>query len=100
MLVLSLVQGWAPWVGLRPRGFGGCGLVGEGFVGFWWRVGLWLVPWVGFQLGLVTVNGCVGGRVVVRGWIWVCLAGFGSWCGLLVCQWAGLVFKLGWPWFC
>ena len=41
LVVLSLVRGFDPRVGLRPRGLGGCGLVAEGFVGFWHGVGLW-----------------------------------------------------------
>ena len=36
MLVLSLVLGLDPRVGLRPRVLCRCGLVAEGFVGFWW----------------------------------------------------------------
>ena len=52
LVVLSLVRGWDPRVGLRPRGLGGCGLVAEGFVGFWWCAGLWVAPWVGVSVGL------------------------------------------------
>ena len=100
LVVLSLVRGWDPRVGLHTRGLSGCGLVAEGFVGLWWCAGLWLAPWVGCQLGLVDGGGC--GLVVVRGWFWVCLVGFCGWCGLL--EWVGLVlgwvWGLGWPWFC
>ena len=45
-------------MGRHPRGFSGCGLVGKGFVGFWWRVGLWVAPWVGFWYKLGLVDGC------------------------------------------
>ena len=76
MLVLksgtvTALQGLAARMGLCPRGFDGCGLVAEGIVGFWWSVGLWVIPWVGFQvqLGLVAGSGCCCGWVVVRGWI-------------------------------
>ena len=63
-----------------------------GFVVFWWRVGLWLVPCVGFRLG--RLDGFVGGRVVVRGWIWVFLwvsvVGVVCWCGQVrVWFWVG-----------
>ena len=74
-------------MGLRPRDFGGCGLVAEGFVGFWWCVGFWVAPWVGCRLGLVDGGG--RGRVVVRGWFWVRLAVFSGWPGV-VC-WCGWV---------
>ena len=96
LVVLSLVRGWDPGVGLRPWGLGGCGLVVEGFVGFWWCAGLWVAPWVGCQLGFV--DGCICSLVVVRGWVWVWFwfAGFSGWCGLLV--W--VVLGLGWPGFC
>ena len=62
---LGMLRGWDPRVGLRPRGFGGCGLVAEGLVGFWWCAGLWVARWVGCRLGLLDGGG--RGRVVVRG---------------------------------
>ena len=86
---------WDPRVGLRPRVFCGCGLVAEGFVGFWWCAGLWVAPWVECQLGLL--DGCCSGLVVVRGWVWVCLVGFSLlvWVVLVL----GWVWGLGWPGF-
>ena len=57
LVVLSLVRGWDPTVGLRPRGLGGCGLVAEGFVGFWWcAVCGWLLGLgVGWTLWMAVV---------------------------------------------
>ena len=101
LVVLSLVRGWDPRVGLQPRGVGGCSLVAEGFVGFWWCAGLWVAPWVGCRLGFVDGGGC--GLVVVKGWVWVWVwfVGFSGWCGLLVWVVLGLgwVWVLGWPRF-
>ena len=75
----SLVRGWAPSVGLRPRVFGGCGLVAEGFVGLWWCTVLWVAPW-----GWVSV-GPFGWR-----WSWSgCCEGLGSglFCGVRWVVW-------------
>ena len=93
LVVLSLVRGWDPRVGLRPRGLGGCGLVAEGFVGFWWCAGLWVAPWVGCLLGFVDGGGC--GLVVVRG----LGLGFGLVCRVQCVVWfagvGGFGFRLG-----
>ena len=90
LVVLSLVRGWDPRVGLRPRGFGGCGLVAEGFVGFWWCAGLWVAPWIWCQLGLQVVDGCCCGRGVGFGFIlWVSVSGVVCWCGW-VWSWVGV----------
>ena len=93
LVVLCLVRGWDPRVGLHPRGLSGRGLVVEGFVGFWWCAGLW-----------VALDGCCCGLVVVKGsvWVWVWFVGFSGWCGLLVWVVLGLgwVWGLGWPGFC
>ena len=102
LVVLSLVRGWDPRVGLHPPGLSGCGLVAEGFVGVLWCAGLWVARWVGCQLGFVDGSRC--GLVVVKGWVcvWVWFVGFSGWYGLLV--WVvlgfGWVWGLGWPGFC
>ena len=67
LVVLSLVQGWNPKVGLRSRGLGGCGLVAAGFVGLWWCAGLCVTPWAGCRLGLV--DGCGRGRPSGAKWM-------------------------------
>ena len=82
-------------MGLHPRGLSGCGLVAEGFVGFWWCAGLWVAPWVGCRLGFVDGGGC--GLVVVRFWVWVwaLVCRFSGCCGLLVWVVLGLGLGLG-----
>ena len=61
-------------------------------MGLWWFAGLWVAPWVGCWLGLF--DGNCHGRVVVRGWVRVCLVDLGGWCGLL--ERVGLVLRLVW----
>ena len=84
LVVLSLVRGWDPWVGLRSRGLCGCGLVAAGFVRLWW---VWygghggILGWVCVLVGLV-------GVVWVRRALWV----FG---GVCVCGWF-LGLGVGW----
>ena len=48
-------------MGLRPLGLSGCGLVAEGFFGFWWCAGLWVASWVGCWLGRRLWSGCCEG---------------------------------------
>ena len=112
LVVLSLVRGGDPRVGLHPRG----GLRPEPAAEAWarWpgvtapgvvslRRALWGFGGVqdcGWLLGLDVGWACGCGLVVVRGLVW--FVGFSGWCGLLV--WVvlgfGWVWGLGWPGFC